>query len=324
MDTSHDLLGRKAHDFPTGERMKKLSVLLGCLLAASLTMANAQTPTAGTATDNAGAKTTQATPKPTVKKRIKKRSKRVARKAGAEKITSPNTGSAVAPHALAPAVVIAGIGAMPITAQAASAPPPARPTPASSAAIAPPAIPPSYSYTPKVSAWQSDAPYVNPYLAYQGAPATSPAPRPAAAPTYSAPTYTPPTYSPAQATAPAYAPPAYTPPPAAPRNNAPAASAPISQPSTASSNPFASLGNPLDGLKSLLPSGFSEMSILPSIKTVYPTGEKPLVVLTLKCPTELVGIATPSTMILHEVINGGMGLINRTNLLSFNMEQVCQ
>jgi len=67
-----------------------------------------------------------------------------------------------------------------------------------------------------------------------------------------------------------------------------------------------------------------EQSILPKIQTVYPTGEKPLVVVTFKCPTELVGIDTPSTLILHKVVNGSMELINKTNLLSFNMQQVCQ
>jgi hypothetical protein len=67
-----------------------------------------------------------------------------------------------------------------------------------------------------------------------------------------------------------------------------------------------------------------EQSILPKVQTVYPTGEKPLVVVTFKCPTELVGIDTPSTLILHKVVNGGMDLINKTNLLSFNMQQVCQ
>ena len=67
-----------------------------------------------------------------------------------------------------------------------------------------------------------------------------------------------------------------------------------------------------------------EQAILPKIQTVYPTGEKPLVVLTFKCPTELVGIDTPSTLILHKAVNGGMDLINRSNLLAFNMQQVCQ
>ncbi|MEW6678779.1 MAG: hypothetical protein AB1421_12740 [Pseudomonadota bacterium] len=70
--------------------------------------------------------------------------------------------------------------------------------------------------------------------------------------------------------------------------------------------------------------GLFEQSILPKIQKVYPTGEKPLVVVTFKCPTELVGIDTPSTIILHKVVNGGMDLINKTNLLSFNMQQVCQ
>lgn len=67
-----------------------------------------------------------------------------------------------------------------------------------------------------------------------------------------------------------------------------------------------------------------EQAILPRVKKVYPTGEKPLVVVTFKCPTEMVGIDTPSTIILHKVVNGGMDLVNKSNLLSFNMQQVCQ
>ncbi|HNQ05381.1 MAG TPA: hypothetical protein PKH69_12315 [Thiobacillaceae bacterium] len=69
---------------------------------------------------------------------------------------------------------------------------------------------------------------------------------------------------------------------------------------------------------------FLDQTVLPKIQTVYPTGEKPLVVVNFKCPTELVGIDTPSTLILHNLVNGGMGLINRANLLSFNMQQVCR
>ena len=81
----------------------------------------------------------------------------------------------------------------------------------------------------------------------------------------------------------------------------------------------------LSGLSGLLPSmPLFEQSILPRVKTVYPTGEKPLVVVTFKCPTEIIGIDTPSTVILHKVVNGGMDLVNKTNLLSFNMQQVCQ
>lgn len=95
--------------------------------------------------------------------------------------------------------------------------------------------------------------------------------------------------------------------------------APASSPGPATS-PQAS-----GGFKPGLPQiSLFEQSILPKVQTVYPTGEKPLVVVTFKCPTELVGIDTPSTLILHKVVNGGMDLINKTNLLSFNMQQVCQ
>jgi hypothetical protein len=67
-----------------------------------------------------------------------------------------------------------------------------------------------------------------------------------------------------------------------------------------------------------------EQSILPQIKTVYPTGEKPLVVVALKCPTELVGVSTPSSAMLHTVVSAGMNAINSTKLLSFNLQQVCE
>ncbi len=77
-------------------------------------------------------------------------------------------------------------------------------------------------------------------------------------------------------------------------------------------------------LKSLLPSWQEGQSILPTFKKVYPTGEKPLVVVTFKCPTELIGITPIPTKILHEVVNGGMNIVNATNLLSFNLQQVCQ
>lgn len=82
----------------------------------------------------------------------------------------------------------------------------------------------------------------------------------------------------------------------------------------------------LAGLKSFLPNlpGADGRSILPSIKRVYPTGEKPLVVLTFKCPTEVIGVTPPPIKALHELVNYGFDGINATNLLSFNLQQVCQ
>jgi hypothetical protein len=82
----------------------------------------------------------------------------------------------------------------------------------------------------------------------------------------------------------------------------------------------------LDSLKSTLFAGLPPMdqAILPVVKTVYPTGEKPLKVLTFKCPTELVGITPLPTKALHELVNLAMDGINSTDLLPFNMQQVCQ
>jgi len=91
-------------------------------------------------------------------------------------------------------------------------------------------------------------------------------------------------------------------------------------------NPWQNSGNLLSGLKSLLPNlpGTDGRSILPSIKKVYPTGEKPLVVLTFNCPTELIGISSPPIKALHGLVNLGFDALNATNLLSFNLQQVCQ
>jgi hypothetical protein len=77
-------------------------------------------------------------------------------------------------------------------------------------------------------------------------------------------------------------------------------------------------------IKDLLPSIPDGMSILPTIKKVYPTGEKPLVVLTFHCPTELIGITPIPTKLLHKGVDGLFSLVNTTNLLSFNLQQVCQ
>jgi hypothetical protein len=101
------------------------------------------------------------------------------------------------------------------------------------------------------------------------------------------------------------------------------AQAPQPEPETADST---SVGGMLEKLKYTIfpntpPSG---QAILPTIKTVYPTGEKPLKVLTFKCPTELVGVTPPPTAALHEVVNLAFDGINKTNLLPFNMQQVCQ
>lgn len=79
-----------------------------------------------------------------------------------------------------------------------------------------------------------------------------------------------------------------------------------------------------NNLLSFLPSIPDGQSLLPSIKKVYPTGEKPLVVVTFKCPTELIGITPLPTKGLHELVNLAMDGINATNLLSFNLQQVCQ
>jgi hypothetical protein len=78
-------------------------------------------------------------------------------------------------------------------------------------------------------------------------------------------------------------------------------------------------------LSAFLP-GDDGASHLPiSFKTVYPTGEKPLLVLTLKCPTEAAfGVAPPPVKLVHVILTTAFDGINYTGLLPVNLQQVCQ
>lgn len=98
-------------------------------------------------------------------------------------------------------------------------------------------------------------------------------------------------------------------------------------PATSNAAAPTSLGQIFNSLRDYLPEPHlpsPDIDILPSITKVYPTGEKPLYVLTFKCPTELIGITPLPTKALRWLITAGMDGINSTNLLSFNMQQVCQ
>jgi hypothetical protein len=69
--------------------------------------------------------------------------------------------------------------------------------------------------------------------------------------------------------------------------------------------------------------GASHMPI--SFSMVHPTGDKPLAVLTLKCPTEAAfGVAPPPVKLVHILLTTAMDGINYTGLLPFNLQQVCQ
>ncbi len=131
------------------------------------------------------------------------------------------------------------------------------------------------------------------------------------------------------ATAAVAAPAAYAPATYAPAAYAPAAQVPVpaqvpTQVKTQQAMPQAT--NPVNSifasLKMMIPLT-GDSNILPTIKKVYPTGEKPLVVLNFKCPTEVIGITPPPMKLLHEAVNLGFDGLNKTNLLSFNLQQVC-
>ncbi len=107
-----------------------------------------------------------------------------------------------------------------------------------------------------------------------------------------------------------------------------AASTQVAAPQAAApASPAVDPSQVLNSLRNILPEPHlpsPDIDILPSITKVYPTGERPMYVLTFKCPTELVGITPPPTKALRWLITGGMDAVNSTNLLPFSMQQVCQ
>jgi hypothetical protein len=208
----------------------------------------------------------------------------------------------------------------------------------------PVAVAPPSAFAPPLNAYQPSNTYQptnvsrNPYLAYQ----YQAAPAPQVMPTMD---LTPRIYPPV-AVAPVAVPPvAYTPTSFAPQNQltkwagniptgwlpslpfqTPTAAPTSFQTATPTSPPVANNSSSgtsiLSNLKMMIPLT-GDADILPSIKKVYPTGEKPLVVINFKCPTELVGITPPPMKLLHEALNFGFDGLNKTNLLSFNLQQVC-
>lgn len=185
-----------------------------------------------------------------------------------------------------------------------------------------PWTPPTYQ-APQIPAPAFPAPSfsaptgVNPYLAYRQVPAQPVSaqlapPQPAAIAPSATQTETP---KPAQSVERAAPTPWTVPSPSLPALSVPANLAPTK-----------SLGDILSDLKYALVPGMpsGEQSILPVIKTVYPTGEKPLKVLTFKCPTELLGVTPIPVKAVHGLVNLAMDGLNSTNLLPFNMQQVCQ
>ncbi|NTV95414.1 MAG: hypothetical protein HGA75_08365 [Thiobacillus sp.] len=176
----------------------------------------------------------------------------------------------------------------------------AAPAPAVAAEAAP-AVPSGNPYLSNQS-----APSSNPYLSNQSAPSGNPylSNRPA-----------PVGYTYQAVPAPTSGNPYQASPAAAPANPYQTQSAPSG---------YAAAGASSFNIRDLLPSIPDGMSILPTLTKVYPTGEKPLVVLTFHCPTELIGITPIPTKLLHSAVNGVFDVVNATDLLTFNLQQVCQ
>jgi len=69
--------------------------------------------------------------------------------------------------------------------------------------------------------------------------------------------------------------------------------------------------------------GFGLGSILPTIKKVYPTGERPMVIVSFNCPTQALGITSPTTKAIRFILDSGFSAINSTDLLPWTLQQVC-
>ena len=279
---------------------------LSCILVASFSLTNI----GAVWSDNTEAKKTDTK---VVTHKAKAKTKKKAAKA-AVGTTPAKPAISVAPDkTAAPTVVPAAVStsAAPVAATPVNPylPKPA-PVEASAAAKAPAQTAPTAAAVAPVNPYmprpvQTTAPTANPTNPYLTSPVATTA---IAAPTVTAPVAT-----------------AAVPAVAAPARTNPYLPQPSSQQSSAPEVPYKPLGNPFSGIGSLLPSlPSSEESLLPHITKVYPTGEKPLVVLTFKCPAEMVGLNTPIMKGLHGAVNAGMDAINYTNLLSFNLQQVCQ
>lgn len=60
-----------------------------------------------------------------------------------------------------------------------------------------------------------------------------------------------------------------------------------------------------------------------NVKRYDMPGQKSVLVVATKCPAEVVGVSTPTTKIFHNLVDGGMSCINKTQILPVELRQVC-
>lgn len=72
-----------------------------------------------------------------------------------------------------------------------------------------------------------------------------------------------------------------------------------------------------------VPTQFNFLDIIPRVKAYEVPGEKHLMVLSLKCPTELLDVTTPSSAVIHSTIDTGFGIANKMPFLPYTFQQVC-
>lgn len=62
---------------------------------------------------------------------------------------------------------------------------------------------------------------------------------------------------------------------------------------------------------------------LVNVKRYNIPGQKSILVVATKCPSEFVNISTPTTKIFHSLVDSGMSCINSTQILPVELRQVC-
>lgn len=74
-----------------------------------------------------------------------------------------------------------------------------------------------------------------------------------------------------------------------------------------------------------LPStGFmAERNLLPTARLIDTGSDRAVLIVSFKCPTELLGVAPPTIQLLHNAFDLVAGLVNQAQLLSFDVQQVC-
>lgn len=68
---------------------------------------------------------------------------------------------------------------------------------------------------------------------------------------------------------------------------------------------------------------FGDRSLLPSAKMVATPDGRSILVVSFKCPTEVIGVSPPMVQLVHNLVDAAMNKANEEHVLPFDMQQVC-